>query len=536
LAIDTTVEFFISHSHLDKRLAGQIRKLVETKGFVAFLAHEDITPSEDWEEAIKMHLDSCTALIAVVTKDFNASPYTNQEVGFVLAAGKPIIPIAVGVSGENLPGFLKHKQAVFCKNNQLAECVNKTLEPYSSEQLPESVVSRISLGLVIFSSLSLLGLCWAIVWIFTGVQFSPLGTLIGLVLGAAIAFEKGIKGSWDTMRAVYWVRPKIPKLLLASFCFIPAAFGLALSLGSYPMLSGLTFESYSANAPLVATETFAILAIGAFFFNHPTNALREMRWGILSSIRRYGKSWKVYTAAVILLVLSIYIVPIDSRLVLFTPKVALVETRYLTDGEYHVYQVGLTFKAWSQNEKIVHILIPTFPLITQCSYSFVANSTTHTQPSILSSSNLTLPSGTPTEDSQGNIVVNIGTDSTSSPNTQFTVQFYNDYNINSLAYVHLLDHPIFIRNFNNGTQQLEQKLVIVNYSPYNLALDPSEPITVYADGSVPWPANLIFKYSPTPTSYPWPEYSYNNYTQSFLVYGGIQPYANLTVSVVYNTA
>ena len=523
--IDTTTEFFLSHHHLDKLLAGDIRKLLETKGFAAFVAHEDITPSDEWEEAIRTHLHSCTALIAVVTENFANSSFTNQEVGIALEAGKPVIPIAFGVSGGNLPGFLKSKQAVFCENKPLARCVNEAVEPFSSEQLPESVVSRISIGLVIFAFLYLVGLSWAIVWIFTGVEFSPTGTLIGLVIGAAIAFEKGIKGSWDTMRAVCWVRPRIPQLLIGALCLIPAAFGLRLSLTWYPMLSGIDFESYLTRAPVVAVETFILLVIGAFFFNHPTNSLREMRLGVLSSIRHYGKSWKVYAFATILLALCVSTGPIDSHVVLFTPKVGFVETRYLTDGQYHIYQIGMaSFGAWSENEKIVHIIAPLFPLITESSYSFRTNSTTRS-PSIISQSGLTVSA--PSEDSQGVVLVGLSTDSTSTTGAQFTVQFYSEFDVSSVAYIYFSPR-IFIRNFDNGTQQLEQKFTIVSRTPYELYL---YNIMLYQGGYAPENVSITF----WPQTYSWPRYYYNNYTQTYYLDQTVQPYGNLTADVIYNS-
>ncbi len=446
-----------------------------------------------------------------------------------LEAGKPVIPIAFGVSGENLPGFLKSKQAVFCESNQLAKCVDEAVEPFSSEQLPESVVSRISIGLVIFALLCLVGLSWAIVWIFTGTELSPIGTLIGLGIGGAIAFEKGIKGSWDTMRAVCWVRPKIPQLLIGGLCFVPAAFGLGLSLTWYPMLSEIYFESYLTKAPVVAVETFSLLVIGAFFFNHPTNSLREMRLDVLSSIRHYGKSWKVYSFAIILLALCVSTAPVDSHFVLFTPKVSLVETRYVTDGQYHIYQIGLTsFGAWSQNEKIIHVITPLLPLITEGAYSFVTNSTT-TSPSIISESGLT--AYTPSEDSQGRVLIGLSTDSMSGTEAQFSVQFYSEFDVKTLAYIYL-SPGTFIQNFKNGTQQRERQFVVVNHSQYDLALNN---VILYSDGYRAENVSLKFY-----ANSPWPTYHYSNDlysndTRSFYLSTTVQMYGNLTANVIYNS-
>jgi len=70
-------------------------------------------------------------------------------------------------------------------------------------------------------------------------------------------------------------------------------------------------------------------------------------------------------------------------------------------------------------------MTPLFPLISQSSYIFVANSTTRT-PSITDTSGVIVSN--PTEDSQGNVVVNLTTDSNRTMGAQFTVEFYSEYN------------------------------------------------------------------------------------------------------------
>ncbi|GAH19914.1 unnamed protein product, partial [marine sediment metagenome] len=42
----------LSYSSKDKELAGQLKAELEGRGFTAFLAHEDIKPTKEWESEI----------------------------------------------------------------------------------------------------------------------------------------------------------------------------------------------------------------------------------------------------------------------------------------------------------------------------------------------------------------------------------------------------------------------------------------------------------------------------------------------------
>src|SRR5438094_10546848 len=93
-----TLEIFVSYSHKDKELAGKIGKLLDKAGQTPFLAHDDIKPTEDWEEEIMKRLDTCSALVAVITPNFVGSAYANQEVGLTMGRGKTVIPLRLGES------------------------------------------------------------------------------------------------------------------------------------------------------------------------------------------------------------------------------------------------------------------------------------------------------------------------------------------------------------------------------------------------------------------------------------------------------
>ena len=54
--------------------------------------------------------------------------------GYALGIGKPVIPVAFGVRGEDLPGFLKSIQAIPGSQDQLRESVDLAVRPFTSEK------------------------------------------------------------------------------------------------------------------------------------------------------------------------------------------------------------------------------------------------------------------------------------------------------------------------------------------------------------------------------------------------------------------
>lgn len=86
-------KIFISHAHQDKIIAGALKVCLERLGFQAFVAHDDILPSEKWREEIIKALNECSTFIVIVSSISNESTWVNQETGYAFARGAFIIPI-----------------------------------------------------------------------------------------------------------------------------------------------------------------------------------------------------------------------------------------------------------------------------------------------------------------------------------------------------------------------------------------------------------------------------------------------------------
>ncbi|HUV46817.1 MAG TPA: toll/interleukin-1 receptor domain-containing protein [Candidatus Bathyarchaeia archaeon] len=121
------IKSFICHSSKEKKLAGLFKNCLENYfGFQAFLAHEDLEPSTEWDPEILKNLKDTDIVIPLISKDSKISPFVNQEIGIAIATHKKIIPVKVG----NIDpfGFISKLQACQCKSfleYELLETVTK---------------------------------------------------------------------------------------------------------------------------------------------------------------------------------------------------------------------------------------------------------------------------------------------------------------------------------------------------------------------------------------------------------------------------
>ena len=100
---------FISHRDEYRVAARALADALEGYGVSAFVAHEAIEATAEWQREVENGLETMDAMVAYITDDFHASPWTDQEVGWALARRTPIISLRVGNIDPG--GFLASKQA-----------------------------------------------------------------------------------------------------------------------------------------------------------------------------------------------------------------------------------------------------------------------------------------------------------------------------------------------------------------------------------------------------------------------------------------
>jgi TIR domain-containing protein len=100
---------FISHTSEHKQDVASLKRGLATFGIDAFVAHDDIEPSREWQVDIEDALATCDAIAAWLTPDFPESRWTDQEVGFCVGRTIQVIPVQMGI---NPYGFISRYQAL----------------------------------------------------------------------------------------------------------------------------------------------------------------------------------------------------------------------------------------------------------------------------------------------------------------------------------------------------------------------------------------------------------------------------------------
>jgi hypothetical protein len=94
---------FISHTSANKGDVHQLKVALRAREIDAFVAHDDIEPTQEWQDVIESALATCEALLAWLTPDFHASNWCDQEVGYCV--GRSILILA-GRLGQDPYGFI----------------------------------------------------------------------------------------------------------------------------------------------------------------------------------------------------------------------------------------------------------------------------------------------------------------------------------------------------------------------------------------------------------------------------------------------
>jgi len=102
---------FLSHKAGAKRQVALLKTRLSCFGADCFVAHEDIEPTREWQDEIESALATMDAFVGLLTEDFHDSDWTDQEVGFALGRGVPMIAVSLGRAPY---GFIARFQALSC--------------------------------------------------------------------------------------------------------------------------------------------------------------------------------------------------------------------------------------------------------------------------------------------------------------------------------------------------------------------------------------------------------------------------------------
>lgn len=99
---------FISHLSTFSVLAAQIQEALLDFGISAFVAHNDIEPTAEWQSQVETALATADSLVALLHPGFHTSNWTDQEIGFAMGRGLPVFAVRLG---QDPYGFIGRFQA-----------------------------------------------------------------------------------------------------------------------------------------------------------------------------------------------------------------------------------------------------------------------------------------------------------------------------------------------------------------------------------------------------------------------------------------
>jgi hypothetical protein len=103
------LRLFLSHVSQHKVEVFELKRALGDLGVSAFVAHEDIEPTAEWQAEIELAIASMHAMAALLTPEFHDSLWTDQEVGMAVARGVLVIPVRLG---RNPYGFVAKHQGM----------------------------------------------------------------------------------------------------------------------------------------------------------------------------------------------------------------------------------------------------------------------------------------------------------------------------------------------------------------------------------------------------------------------------------------
>ncbi len=135
---DVGFRVFLSHKSEVKKETAALKDGLRLFGISCFVAHEDIHPTKAWQDEIENALASMDGFVALMTEDFHDSNWTDQEVGYAVAKGVPIIAVRLG---KDPYGFIGKFQALASTWQTSVEDIAKVL--IKKEQVFNSYVQAL---------------------------------------------------------------------------------------------------------------------------------------------------------------------------------------------------------------------------------------------------------------------------------------------------------------------------------------------------------------------------------------------------------
>jgi hypothetical protein len=138
------LRLFVSHLAKYRQYAGELQETLLWYGISAFVAHNDIEPTSEWQTQIETALATCETLIALLHPTFHDSNWTDQEIGFAMGRGLSVYAVDFG----QVPyGFIGRFQAFKGTDLLPSELAQELFESYRKNKRTERRMAEVLMSL-----------------------------------------------------------------------------------------------------------------------------------------------------------------------------------------------------------------------------------------------------------------------------------------------------------------------------------------------------------------------------------------------------
>jgi TIR domain-containing protein len=133
---------FVSYSVEKKIAGGAVKECLGRFGYECFLAHEDLHVSEEWKHRILEELGTADVFVALLSKEFMASKWCGQELGFIVSR-PAVLVVPLSLDGTMPYGFIEHLQGIRVDGVNLAAVLEEVLYRKRPRQMIPAQIERV---------------------------------------------------------------------------------------------------------------------------------------------------------------------------------------------------------------------------------------------------------------------------------------------------------------------------------------------------------------------------------------------------------
>ena len=137
---DTNLRAFISYSTSDKLTAKQVKTVLDEHEIESFLAHEDISVSQEWRDRIIHELQRCNIFVPLLSAEFYKSEWAPPEIGLAFSRKHVVLFIPLSIDGTVPRGFISHIQGKRLSDSR--DFRDPLIEPML-ERFPHQIIPRL---------------------------------------------------------------------------------------------------------------------------------------------------------------------------------------------------------------------------------------------------------------------------------------------------------------------------------------------------------------------------------------------------------